>query len=122
MKKLILTVAVLLATTLSAKAEDAESNEINRVNAYDINVNINSLARYLELSEDQVESVENVQKIFSEALRCAAVMNTKESRKNMVNNTINFDLKNMKYILTKDQYRKYVRVLNATINNRGIER
>ena len=121
MKKLVLTVALLLATSLSVMAEDANSNKTNRVEAYTINVNINSLARYLELSKDQVESVENIQNVFAESLRCAAVMETDESRKNMVKNAVEFDLKNLSYVLSKEQYKKYLKVLNVTLINRGIE-
>lgn len=120
MKKLILSVALLLATGLTANAEGENSNSINMVEAYDINVNINSLVRFLELSVDQVESVDNVQKVFTESLRCAAVMNG-ESRKKMVKNAINYNLSNLKYVLTDDQYKKYVRVLNVTLTNRGIK-
>ena len=119
MKKLIVMVAILLATSFPAMAEDTNSNSVNLVEAYDINVNINSLVRYLELSKDQVSSVESVQRVFSESLRCAAVMED-ESRNNMVKNAIDYDLRNLKYILDDKQYRKYVRVLNATLLNRGI--
>ena len=122
MKKLILSVALLLATGLTANAEGENSNSVNMVEAYDINVNINSLARYLELSKDQIESVDNIQKVFSESLRCAAVSGGQESRKNMVRNAIKYDLKNMRYILTEEQYKKYVRILNVTLNNRKIEK
>lgn len=122
MKKLILAVAMLLATNITAMADDTNSNEMNMVEAYDINININSLARYLELSEDQIESVDNIQKVFSESLRCAAVSGGQESRKNMVRNAIKYDLKNMRYILTEEQYKKYVRILNVTLNNRKIEK
>jgi hypothetical protein len=44
-----------------------------------------------------------------------------DGRKKMVKNTINFDLKNMKYILNDEQYKKYATVLNVTLANRGIE-
>ena len=119
MKKVFLTVALLLATCLTAMAEDNNSNEFNRVKAYDVNVNINSLARYLDLSKDQMESVENIHTVFFETLRYASVMDD-ESRKSLVDNAINYDLKNMRYILNDEQYKKYVKVLNVTINNRKI--
>ena len=48
-----------------------------------------------------------------------AVMN-EESRNSMTKNAIDYDLRHMNYILTDEQYAKYVKVLNATIINRGI--
>jgi hypothetical protein len=121
MKKLVLTVALLLATSLSVIAGNENSNKLSRVEAYTLNVNVNSLARYLELSKDQVESVENIQNVFAESLRYAAVMETDESRKNMVKSAVEFDLKNLSYVLSKEQYKKYLKVLNVTLINRGIE-
>jgi len=121
MKKLILSVAMLLATSFTAMADDNNSNEINMVEAYDINININSLARYLDLSKDQIESIETVHKAFSEGMKMAAVMDG-ESRKNMTKNAIDYDLKHMNYILTDEQYKKYVKILNITLNNRGVNK
>jgi len=120
MKKLILSVALLLATGLTAYAEDTNSNNVNMVEAYDIDININSLVRFLELSVDQVESVKNIQEVFVESLRCAAFMND-SSREKMVKSAINYDLSNLKYVLTDDQYKKYVKALNVTLTNRGIK-
>jgi hypothetical protein len=122
MKKVVLMMAMLLATNLSVSAEDLKSNKANMVEAYDINININGLAKYLELSKDQIESVENVQRVFSESLKYASAYDNKEARKNMVKNAIEYDLRNLNYILTNSQYKKYVTVLNATLNNRGIEK
>lgn len=119
MKKLFLMMAMLLATSFTAFADDNNSNNVNMVEAYTINVKINSLVRYLELSDDQKESVESVHKVFSESLRYAAVMDN-ENRNALIKNVIDYDLKNMKYILTKEQYKKYLKVLNATMVNRGI--
>lgn len=122
MKKIILAVAMLLATNFPAMAGDSNSNSINMVEAYDINININSLARYLELSQDQLSFVSDIQKAFSEGLRCAAVYNNEEARNNMVKNAIDYDLKNLSYVLTEEQYKKYLKVLNATLVNRGIKK
>ena len=122
MKKCILTVAMLLATCFSAMADNNESNNIETIKAYDINVNINSLARYLELSDDQIDVVDSIQKGFTDGLRCAATMEDAESRKKMVSNSIEYDLQNMGYILTKEQFRKYIKVLNMTMINRGIKK
>ena len=120
MKKIILTVAMVMATCFPVVAEETKTNEVNNVEAYDINVNINSLARYLELSQDQKGIVEDIQIAFSNGMKCAAAMPTDERRKNMIGNAVEYDLQNMKYVLNKEQYRKYLKVLNQTLNNRGI--
>lgn len=118
MKKIILFFAFIFAMNVTASAEN---EAVNNVEAYNINTNINSLVRYLNLSEDQIESVESIQKVFEENLRYASFMSG-EGRKNMVNNTIEFDVKNMSYILDKEQYKKYLLALNLTLRNRHIEK
>ena len=118
MKKIILFAAFLFTMNVSV---NAENDAVNNVEAYSINANINSLVRYLNLSSDQIESVENIQKIFEENLRYASFVTNDESRRKMVNNSIEFSAKNMSYILNGEQYKKYLTVLNATINNRHIK-
>ena len=118
MKKIILFIAFLFTMNASAIAEN---EAINNVEAYSINTNINSLVRFLNLSADQVESFESVQKVFEENLKYASYMSG-DARKHMVNSSIDFDVRNMSYILNKEQYRKYITVLNVTLNNRNIER
>ena len=120
MKKVILVVAMLLATNLSVSAINSNSDNINSIKAYDINININSLARYLDASKDQYELIDSIQNSFSDGLRRAAMMDTDDSRKKMVKNAIEYNTKNMSYVLTREQYRKYLRVLNQTVNNRGL--
>lgn len=120
MKKIILTVAMVMATCFPVVAEETKTSELNNVEAYDINVNINSLARYLELSQDQLSIVEDIQMAFSDGVRYAAIMPTDERRKNMIDNAIEYDLQNMKYVLSKEQYKRYLKVLNQTLINRGI--
>jgi hypothetical protein len=39
----------------------------------------------------------------------------------MVEKAVNKDLAYMNYILNKDQYRKYVMLLNTTLTNRGLK-
>ena len=118
MKKIILFAAFLFTMNASV---NAENDAVNNVEAYSINTNINSLVRYLNLSSDQIESVENIQKIFEENLRYASFVTNDESRRKMVSNSIEFSTKNMSYVLNEEQYRKYLTVLNATINNKHIK-
>ena len=117
MKKIILFMAFLFTMNAAAFAENEATTNVE---AYNISANINSLVKYLDLSKDQVESFENVQKVFEDSLRGASVMGN-DGRKKMVKNSIDFDLKNMKFILNDEQFKKYVKILNVTLVNRGIE-
>jgi hypothetical protein len=44
-----------------------------------------------------------------------------EERQLMMEKAIKKDLAWMDYILNKDQYRKYVMLLNVTLHNRGLK-
>ena len=119
MKKIILFIAFLFTMNASASAENETANNVSNVEAYDIKVNINSVVKYLELSKDQIEPFENVQKVFEENLKYAGYMNG-NARKHMAGNAIKYSVNHMGYILSKEQMKKYLLALNLTINNRGI--
>ena len=121
MKKILLVLAMLLTVGVGCYAENNESSNVSNLEAYEFekSVNIGSLVRYLNLSDDQVDAFKDVHKVFAESMRIASVMRGDE-RKNMVTNSIMYELKNLKFILTERQYRKYLIVLNSTLENRGL--
>ena len=116
MKKIVLTLVALMSMTTIF----AENEGMNTTEAYNMTVNMKNLARTLNLSKDQVESVAEVHKTFSSEIMFAAQYG-KEERTKMVEKAINKDLAYMNYILNKDQYRKYVMLLNMTLINRGLK-
>ena len=116
MKKIVLTLVALMSMTTIF----AENEGMNTTEAYNMTVNMKNLARTLNLSKDQVESVAEVHKTFSSEMMLAAQYG-KEERTKMVEKAINKDLAYMNYILNKDQYRKYVMLLNMTLVNRGLK-
>lgn len=116
MKKIVLTLVALMSMTTIF----AENEGMNTTEAYNMTVNMKNLARTLNLSKDQVESVAEVHKTFSSEMVFAAQYG-KEERTKMVEKAINKDLAYMNYILNKDQYRKYVMLLNITLVNRGLK-
>ncbi len=116
MKKIVLTLVALMSMTTIF----AENEGMNTTEAYNMTVNMKNLARTLNLSKDQVESVAEVHKTFSSEMMFAAQYG-KEERTKMVEKAINKDLAYMNYILNKDQYRKYVMLLNITLVNRGLK-
>ena len=114
---MILAVALLSMTTTFAADENASATAATA--AYNMNVNMGSLADALGLNLDQVEAVADVHKNFSAEMMNAAVAPNDE-RNEMVSKAINKDLKYMHTILSDNQYRKYLMLLNTTLKNRGV--
>jgi hypothetical protein len=122
MKKYFLMLVMLFTMSVYSFAEDTNATEIERIERYDIKVNIRKLGSFLELSKDQMESVETIENEFNRDLMFAAVECTKDNRMKVTDNAIEKHIRHMSYILSDKQYRKYLKVLNLTINNRGIRK
>ena len=120
MKKVILMLVMLFTVGIYSYGEDTNSNEVNNVESYNVNVNMKSLGSYLELSSDQMEGMESVEVELHNDLMFAAVESTSENRNLVTKNAIDKHIKHVHYILNDEQYNKYLRVLNATLTNRGI--
>ena len=119
MKKIVLTIVALMSMTMTF-AENESAANLNTTEAYNMTVNMRQLARALNLSNDQVESVAEVHKTFSAEMMFAAQYG-KDERAKMMDIAINKDLAYMNYILNRDQYRKYLLLLNVTLVNRGLK-
>ena len=104
---MILTMMALFSMTLTF-AENESTDNLNTVEAYDMSVN------------DQMEGVAVVHKTFCAEMMFAAHYG-KEERSKMVDNAIKKDLAYMSYILNREQYRKYLTLLNVTLRNHGLK-
>ena len=121
MKKVFLMVVMLFAMSVYSFAEDNNATEIERIERYDIKVNTKRLGECLQLSTDQYDAVETVVDEFSNDMMFAAVECNNSNRGKVTKNAIDKNIKYMSYILNKDQYHKYLMILNATIRNRKID-
>ena len=121
MKKYFLMMVMLFTMSVSMFAEDNNATEIERIEKYDIKVNTNKLAKYLQLSTDQMDAVETVSDEFSKDMMFAAIECSDKNRSAVTKNLVEKNIKHMSYILNKDQYRKYLTVLNVTLTNRNIK-
>jgi Ni/Co efflux regulator RcnB len=120
MKKMILTmVAMLSMTTAFAEGENAAS--VENMEAYELNINMNKLSKALNLADDQKEAVADIHRTFASELKFAAEYG-KNDRKAYVERAIENDVKWMRYVLNEDQMHIYLRLLNSTINNRGLNK
>lgn len=121
MKKVFLIVAMLFAVSVSSFAEDNNAAEIERMERYDVSVNAKRLGEYLQLTTDQYDAVETVVGELSNDLKFAAVECNDSNRVKVTKNAVDKNVKYMSYILNKEQYHRYLTVLNATITNRRID-
>lgn len=120
MKRLFLIVMALLSMTMTF-AENEKLNSVDNANAYNMSVNYVKLAETLDLSADQTEFVQDIHTSFCADMINASTANPDE-RKEMVKQAIAKDLKFMRNVLSENQYRKYLMLLNLTFSNRGLER
>ena len=120
MKKMILTMVAMLSMT-TAFAEGETATTVSNEEAYDMNINMNKLSSALELADDQKEVVENIHHTFAAEMNFAAQYGSSD-RDAMVKRAIDNDVKWMRYVLTDTQMRKYLVLLNTTINNRGLNK
>ena len=117
---MILTIVAMLSMTM-AFAENENAASVNNVEAYDMSVNMNKLSEALALTADQKEAVAEIHHTFAAEMMFAAQYN-KEERDARVNEAVEKDLKWMRYVLNEKQMRTYLKLLNATINNRGLNK
>lgn len=118
---MILEIAMcVFAMSAKASTMDIKKSDVT-TEAYVLSININSLGKYLDLTQEQKEEVAIIEKSFSDAMQEASLMEDDNVRQHMMDNAIDLNLKNLKIMLDGKQYHKYLKVLNATLNNRGLK-
>ena len=122
MKKMILMAVALLSMTTATFAADENTTSTTAAAAYNLtNVNMSGLAKALKLDWDQEEAVDDIHNNFSADMMYAAAAN-KADRATLVDKAVKKDLRYMHAVLDTDQYHTYVMLLNATLNNRGLNK
>ena len=112
-------IAMLSMTTAFAEGENAAN--VDSMEAYDLNINMNKLSKALNLADDQKEAVADIHHTFASELKFAAEYG-KNDRKAMLDRAIDNDVKWMRYVLNDEQMHTYLKLLNATIINRGLNK
>ncbi|KAA6349501.1 hypothetical protein EZS27_003098 [termite gut metagenome] len=115
MKRLVLTLVVIIG--LGASAFAAKNQPAN--GKWNGNINVSKLSNYLVLSSDQTEEVAQICDYLAEQMSRAN--SARKSKDLLLHNAIYGNLKLMKNTLTTEQYSKYLRLINVTLNNNGIE-
>lgn len=115
MKRLGLTLMVAVCLTASAFAAGNQPTTAK----WESNTNVTQLGKYLKLSSNQHEEVANICEYFDEQMSRATT--SKKNQEKLLRNAVYGNLKLMKKTLSEKQYADYARVLNATLQNKGIE-
>lgn len=106
--------AILLCATMGFASENR-----NKSSKEPFAINFEKLSRYLELTAYQANEVANINEYFidmqGESLRANGEQRDKKLRQAVYGN-----LKLMKEVLSPEQYRKYVTLLNVTNNNNRV--
>lgn len=118
MKKIVLAIVAMLSMTM-AKAENENLNTTNATSAYVFDVNMKSLSRALLLSSDQFDAVSGIQNTFNIEMMNAATAD-RSDRTELTKTAVTHCLRHLSQVLDREQMRKYISILNATFNNRGI--
>ncbi len=115
MKRLGLTLVAALCLTATSFAAGNEPT----VAKWEVNINVNKLGKYLNLTPDQHEEVANICEHFSRQMTRAT--SSKKNQEKLLHNAVFGNLRLMKQVLNAKQYSDYTRVLNVTLQNKGIE-
>ena len=109
MKKVLVLVMVAVATSVFA------INPVNYKVVYKLNneTTFNSLAHYLNVDDMQADQLKYVFELTENKMKSAL----KSDNDVAVDKVLLFNIANAKYILTDEQYKKYLVVLNLSVNN-----
>lgn len=121
MKKYVIMLVMLFTMSVYSFAEDNNATEIEKFEKYDFKVNNRKLAVFLDLSKDQMDAVETITDELSNDMSFAYYENKNEAREKVVANVVKKNIKHMHFILTEEQYHKYLKVFNATLINKGFQ-
>ncbi len=88
--------------------------------AFEFNLNATNIVRSLDLTADQYEKVIAGNETFLYETRTATYKKDENAQKKSFDKALHRNVKYMKTVLNKEQYRKYLMLLNLTLNNRGL--
>ncbi len=113
MKKIILVLAVVFAGLTSVSANELAKAEV--FTKLSNESTFRQLVRYLDVDTEQAQNLKYVFALTSKKV------NTALNKESVVDaeKAIVFNLGNVKHILSAEQYRKYLLVLNMTIQSKG---
>jgi hypothetical protein len=113
MKKILVLIMVMVATSATTFAINPTDYEA----FYQLNnkSTFNSLIIYLGADKEQADYLKQVFNVTAEEFKNAS----NAGNGKYAENVLNYNLRNTKCILSEDQYKMYLKVLNLTVNNKS---
>ncbi len=125
MKKIVFTLAALMSMTF-AFAEGESSTKTNAAVAeeaqkYEMNFSTTSLARALNLDYEEIDAVNSITASFASDMKKVGEAQGMDRNK-LFKKALKRNLSYMHAVLSYEQYAKYLKLLNTTLNNRGLNK
>ena len=115
MKKIVLAVAMLISAATMSAACSARDNRL------ELNVNVDKLCAYLNLDATQSQLAADYTDQLTSEINYAKYSKKQDKRARRIQKAVYTNLGQMRYTLTKEQYSKYLRLMNVTLRNRGLD-
>ncbi len=120
-KKIVLSVVTVMTFTFGyAETEMNHSWRMDRqpVN-YDMSFDMHRLAAKLDLTSEQMETVQVIQDSFNDAVQEAATSRGLQ-RRHLIHQAVRKDVHQMHQVLNDEQFGTYMMLLGATLKNKGL--
>jgi len=121
MKKYFIMLVMMLSMSVYSFAEESTAIKMAETERYELKINHRRLACVLDMSSDQMQISDDIISELESDMTFASTMNTDESRNAVVANAVKKNIKHMHYILNDAQYKKYLMLLNLTLEHRGFD-
>jgi hypothetical protein len=122
MKTIIKTTIIILALAIGIDimCSAIPVSNYNKVNNTNITTNI-TLKKTLNLTDEQNSDLMFFYNMLNSNIDSAMCERDSVTRSKMLANAVEMNTMNVKMILTHEQYHKYLRILNLTLNNKNIK-
>ena len=121
MKKIVLSVVTVMTFTFGfAETTPGHRMRMDRqpVN-YDMSFDMHRLAAKLDLTSEQMETVQVIQDCFNDEVQEAATSKGLK-RRHLIHQAVRKDVHQMHRVLNDDQFDTYMMLLGATLRNKGL--
>lgn len=121
MKKFLLMVVMMITMSANVFADDSNATNVTNTEKFELKINHRRLACALDMSRDQMEMSDDIITELENDMIFASTMGSDESSNRVVANAVKKNIKYMHYILDEKQYKKYLLLLNLTLEHRGFD-